>query len=332
MAALAVTSGYIVVLNPHLFSQVLFLDIWLLGFHHVISTFTRLAFDAKSARENWFLVFVLPWVILAGSGGMIYFFGLWSIASLYFYWQWFHYTRQSYGIFRAFERKSGSMGLLESRVTSAALYLVPLFGIAWRSYENPGRFLGMQLFCIPITLPVLTIIGLAAVTFLGWWAILEARAWRQGNPRPILVMYLLSHFAVFYIGYYAITSIDTGWLVLNVWHNAQYIMFVWWFNQNRFKSGIDPQHRFLSWLSQPRWLNIVSYFAVCLAISTAFYAVIGGVLRVDFFTAIPVAAVVIYQSINFHHYVVDGIIWKRRRSAKKPSLPLPGSSTTFETH
>ncbi|NJR71545.1 MAG: alpha/beta fold hydrolase, partial [Synechococcales cyanobacterium CRU_2_2] len=32
--------------------------------------------------------------------------GLWSIVTLYLYWQWFHYTRQSWGISQVYRRKA----------------------------------------------------------------------------------------------------------------------------------------------------------------------------------------------------------------------------------
>ena len=33
-------------------------------------------------------------------------------------------------------------------------------------------------------------------------------------------------------------QLNHGWLVLNIWHNAQYILTVWLFNNNRFKEGM----------------------------------------------------------------------------------------------
>jgi hypothetical protein len=76
----------------------------------------------------------------------------------------------------------------------------------------------------------------------------------------------------------------------------------------RFTSGVDPNHRFLSTLSQPRrvWL----YLLVCVGISTAFYTV--AVRTADAFALMPYM-VVFYQAINIHHYLVDAKIWKLRK-------------------
>ena len=47
-ALLALVSGAVVVANPNLFPIVLLLDLWLLGHHHVVSTFTRLCFTKET--------------------------------------------------------------------------------------------------------------------------------------------------------------------------------------------------------------------------------------------------------------------------------------------
>ena len=124
---------------------------------------------------------------------------------------------------------------------------------------------------------------------------------------------MCSHVTIFSVGYLLIDDITHGWLVLNVWHNAQYILTVWLFNNNRFRDGIHPKHRFLSYLSQQR--NVMKYFAVCLIVSTIAYSLLGftlSTLSTFIATSLPLFAVA-YQAINFHHYVVDAVIWKVRR-------------------
>ena len=102
--ALAVVTGAIVIWAPDLFIPILIFDLWFLGYHHVVATYTRLCFDRKSFSEHWPLVALLPLVAL-GTLAAAYMIGLWVIVSIYFYWQWFHYTRQSWGISRAYRGK-----------------------------------------------------------------------------------------------------------------------------------------------------------------------------------------------------------------------------------
>ena len=53
-AALAILTGWAVVGDPALWAPVLFLDLWLLGYHHVAATYTRLCFDRESFRAHRF--------------------------------------------------------------------------------------------------------------------------------------------------------------------------------------------------------------------------------------------------------------------------------------
>ena len=70
-------------------------------------------------------------------------------------------------------------------------------------------------------------------------------------------LYVVTHVGVFAAGYLLIEDLGHGWLVLNVWHNAQYVLTVWLFNNNRFKDEVDTRHRFLSTLSRRK--NFVFY-------------------------------------------------------------------------
>ena len=67
---------------PDLFRAVLVADLFLLGYHHVISTFTRLAFDRQSLREYRFYVFVLPFIVFGATFLLAWSFGIWVVASI----------------------------------------------------------------------------------------------------------------------------------------------------------------------------------------------------------------------------------------------------------
>ena len=313
LAALALTCGALAVSDQRWFRVILSLDLWLLGYHHVVSTYTRLCFDRESFREHRMLVTALPIAVLAVVLALAWGVGLWALATTYLYWQWFHYTRQSWGVSQVYKRKAG--GVVENeRLARLAFYLLPLWGILHRSSQDPGRFLGMELRVLPVPDAVVLVTGLAALAGLGWWAATRFLLWRRGELPAAHTLYLSTHFLVFYAGYLWIENVDCGWLVLNVWHNAQYVLFVWLYNTGRFKRGLDPNSRFLSRLSQPE--SGPRYFALCLAISTAVY------LAIDHFAASLVLAMVIYQTINFHHYIVDGLIWKVRRPKLRQTLGL----------
>ena len=314
IAAFAIATGLIVVAQPALFIPILVADLWLLGYHHVVSTFTRLCFDAQSFRQNRFLLTGLPLIVFLSVAALTYGVGAWTITTVYLYWQWFHYTRQSWGIAQAYRRKARTVVVDGRWAPQIVFYLPPLWGILYRSHQAPATFLGIELRTIPVSGLLVDIVGIAALAAMVWWVLSHISAWRNRELPVAYTMYQVSHFAVFLVGYVFISNIDVGWLVVNIWHNAQYIAFVWLYNNNRYSSGIDPGARLLSTLSQKR--NVWLYLGLCLGISTVSYAAVDSLV-----TAI-VAPVIVFQATNFHHYIVDGLIWKRRRSAASQNLRI----------
>ncbi len=321
-ATLALASGLLVTTDPGLFPFVLFLDLWLLGYHHVFSTYSRIAFDSKSFEDNRFYVLVLPVIVAVAVAFALLLIGSWTLVSVYLYWQWWHYTRQSYGISRIYARKAG-LDPSGDRLTTVLIYAVPVCGILYRSYQAPAEFLFIPLKTLPV--PYLLVVGAGAFTgavFLAWLG-QQVMSYLRGRFAAAHTLYILSHVAIFSVGYLLITEINHGWLVLNVWHNCQYILLVWFYNNNKFKGGIEKDHRLISTLSQPK--NLVYYFAFCLAVSTLFYWLLSHALdAISAITAISsfVVVAMAYQIINFHHYIVDSQIWKVRKPALKENLGL----------
>jgi len=317
--ALALLSGVIVVTRPELFELVLVADLWLLGYHHVISTFTRLAFDKHSLREYRFFVFVLPILVFAATFGLAWSVGVWIIATVYLYWQWFHYTRQSWGISQVYRAKSGGLVNDGPIFSKLSFYLIPAWGILYRSWQAPDTFIFMELRVIPVPELLVDTVGVAAIASVLAWGFQRFRAWRNGRLPIAHTWYMLSHYAVFIVGYVMIEDITFGWLVINVWHNAQYILFVWLFNTNRYKNGIDSNAPFLSGISQSK--NILRYLLICVGISTLVYVTAQLVSRNLFVAGLPMV-VIIFQAANFHHYIVDSRIWKVRKKPMQETLKL----------
>jgi hypothetical protein len=313
---IALLSGLAVSLNPKLLVPIMLADLWLLGYHHVVSTYTRLAMDRESFRANRFIVLYLPFIVLAVVTAMALGLGVWSIVTLYLYWQWFHYSRQSWGVSQVYRRKAGGIPGDNLTVMQISFYLLPLWGILNRSFQAPETFLSMPLKVLPVPGLLVDIVGIAALAGVAWFAATRVMLWWQGRLPLAHTLYVMSHYLIFYIGYIAIDDITVGWLTVNIWHNAQYILFVWMFNNNRFKGGVEPQAKFLSFISQTK--NAWIYFAACLGITTAIYLPLAA-------SAIAVPMLMLmYQVINFHHYIADSIIWKVRRKSLQKTLGIAG--------
>jgi hypothetical protein len=319
--AVAIFTGLIIVWQPSLFVPILIFDLWFLGYHHVIATYTRLCFDRKSFAEHWPLMVVFLPAVAIGTLAVAYFVGLWVIVSIYFYWQWFHYTRQSWGISRTYRGKERGALYEDGWLDQAIFYSLPILGILNRSHQDPGLFAGLELRVIPVPAMVVNVAAAVTVALIGLWMLRRLQAWREGRLAVVHTLYMLTHFTIFLVAYLLIDDVTYGWLTINIWHNAQYILFVWMFNTRRFKDGIDPEARFLSYISQPGRLWL--YLGTCVVITGAIYFIALGALDAMFFAGLS-ATIVLYQIVNFHHYVVDANIWKVRKAPIAKTLGLEG--------
>jgi hypothetical protein len=317
-ASIGLSAGLSSHFAPSVFAVILFADLWLLGYHHVIATFTRLTFDTESFQKYRWLVTRLPFAVLAVVGAMALGIGAWTLPTVYLYWQWWHYTRQSYGVAQMYRLKT-PQAKDNGWEMKAALYLLPLTGILYRSYQAPEKFLGMELRVIPVPAEAVAVAGAAAALALCWWVVKQYHAWRLGELPLAYNLYMASHSVVFGIGYLAIPNIDHGWLAINMWHNSQYMLVVWMYNRNRFKSGVSREHPRLSRLSQPR--NVAKYFGVTFGLTVVAYLALNSVL-----IALPASTLLLsliaYQTINFHHYIVDSVIWKVRKPQMRSTLGI----------
>ncbi|MBI2835821.1 MAG: hypothetical protein HYX76_15480 [Acidobacteria bacterium] len=318
IAAAGLLLGWTAVARPQWFPVLVALDVWLLGQIHVASTFTRLTFDTESFARYKPVVVWVPVMLLGACAVLVAALGPWILATTYLYWQWFHYTRQSYGISRAYLMKAGGAGATDN-FSNWTFYLLPLWGILYRSYQSPSTYLGMELKVVPVPFWMVEAFGIAATATLAWWGLRQLMAIARGTLPVAYSAYMLSHVAIFLGAYILIEDINHGWLAINLWHNVQYIAYVWVFNNTRFKDGISAEHRFLSSLSQRS--HLWRYMVVCLIVSVAFTLSIIGVLAFVASATLPLALVV-YQTINFHHYVADSIIWKRRPGVVQIALGM----------
>ena len=316
--SLAMLSGAAILYEPSWFYPILLVDLWVLGYHHVISTYTRLCFDKASYRQHrWMIVYLVP-VIAAFTIVLASMVGVWVIVTIYFYWQWWHYTRQSWGISRAYRRADSGAYYEDGWLDKAIFYAMPVYGILLRSSQDHTHFIGLELWMFPVPGLVADALRYVMAALLLVWVARRLLAFWRGRLATVHTLYMLTHFAIFGVGYLWVADITLGWLMINIWHNFQYILFVWMFNNKRFARGIDQDARFLSYISQNGRLWL--YLLTCLAITGAIY---WGVLRtVDWLLFAGFSAtVVLYQIVNFHHYVVDAVIWtsRGRRRAGVPA-------------
>jgi hypothetical protein len=310
---LALVLGGLASASPRLFTAVLVLDLWLLAYPHVASTFTRVAFDRASARRHWFLLLALPPIVLLATAGMYRVGGFVALSSLYYYWQSWHYTRQSHGIARAYHRAAGLR--VPDRLDDAVILAFPLWGVLHRVYQQPGEFYQVPLWTPAIPGALVVLAGSAALGLLLVWSLRYVRAARSSPPRSLgHALFVLSHVAITVVSYLVISDVTRGWLFINIWHNAQYLLFVWAMNARRFAAGIDPRRPFLSAICQPT--RVGHYALTCLALSTGFYLLLGQTPEAPAWSPLLPLLLVCHMAVNFHHYLVDAVIWGSRARSR----------------
>ena len=312
---LGITAGMLSHINTNYFQILLILDLWVLGYHHVISTYTRLAFDRDAFDNRKFLIFYLPILVAFSVGIIAWSIGLIAIATIYLHWQWYHYTRQSEGISKAYSIKSATEASRQTTFDRFVFYLVPAACFLDMSANGPQFFLGMNIWVIPISQEISNALLIGTALIFSARLVQKINLLIRKNISIAYFSYLMSHYVIYYIAYAYIDDIDYGWLVINIWHNAQYIAFVWLFNTNKYGNKEDNKKPLL-FLAKPK--NAIIYFSACLAVTTVIYITIGKALE-----GFPVyMAIVVYQTINFHHYIVDSQIWKLRKKPLQESLKI----------
>jgi hypothetical protein len=196
-------------------------------------------------------------------------------------------------------------------MTDLAIYFVPIYGIAQRSATMGDRFLGLPVTPLVLPEPLLILLGFAAAAAVLAWIVRILRAALNDTLDLQYTGFVASHIVIFLVAYVGMEDVNTGWLAINVWHNFQYVLVVWMSNAKRYAGGIDPAARFLSRLSQPG--RVMKYFACCVAITTLLYAAIDR-LTVLALGGGMAATLGVYMGLNFHHHIVNALIWKRRKA------------------
>lgn len=299
---LAMGLGALASLSPGALVAVVWVDVWLFANPHVVATFTRIGVRAGGGKRHWFLIIGLPVVVFAGVLVTALAWEVVGLFTLYFTAQAWHVARQSFGIARAY-RRAGSGDTRPDRLSEALIYLVPAWGVLARCAQVPETFLGY-----PIHLPVVPVFvvdafGFVAIACGAAWVLRQTCAALAGRADWRHDGFVASHVCVSLVAYLATNDITLGWVVVNAWHNLQYLLFVW--VQNLRRDGVSPA-------STPALAKLAArYGGLCLTLGAALYLVVDWAGTRLLWLGLP-TVLIAHFTLNFHHYVVDSVIWKRR--------------------
>jgi hypothetical protein len=238
-----------------------------------------------------------------------------GLLALYFVLQTFHVARQSYGIARRHDRRRQ----VPWRILPYGLvYLFPVWGYLHRSAQAPSSFLGYPLWLPPVAPAVASAAGIVAVAGALCWAVClwNGRRARQPEEGPF-DSFVLSHLVIAWVGYVWIDDITVGWLVVNVWHNIQYLVFVYRQRGSGVMKGAGSD---ASNASSARGKSLVdmlrrpvTFFLACALCGAALYVGASRVGESLLWLGLP-TLLIAHFTLNMHHYLADGLIWKRRRA------------------
>jgi hypothetical protein len=309
--ALGLLAAAVVTSNPALYAAVVLADLWFLGYHHVVSTYTRLGFSSQSLRQNRFLAVDLLVVIVLVTTALAFTAGAWAVASAFLYLQWFHYMRQGYGISRRYFRTTpaGQTAGARDRIADAVICAVPIYAIAHRSSTMGDMFLAMPVKTIVPPQALVTMLAVIAAAAVAAWFVRMGLRVASDTADLRYEGFILSHVMIFLCGYVWTADANVGWLAIDIWHTLQYVLVVWMVNVKKYGGRADANEPLLSRISQPG--RPLTYFACCLLITTIVYLGLNGVTVLVMGGGLA-ATLGLYMGINFHHYVVDALIWKRR--------------------
>lgn len=233
---------------------------------HSFSTFTRHDLRSFKIGSKAFILFLSFFVALNLMMNRI---GFVSIYSFYFYWQQFHYTKQNMGI-GIWKKQNRSQA--EIWIDYCFYFSISIFSIA--ASFNDG---GIQFFGYSLLNPFSLLTFAPRIVLVFNFSILAFYSYLRPEVRKMAI----THALIYSLAYLVLNNFVLGWILLNIFHNSQYLVFMKQEEQN------------LQFLTFAIFLSIGIYL----------------VLHVDALIAITIA---IMLALNFTHYVFDTFIWKKK--------------------
>jgi hypothetical protein len=283
---------------------------------HLISTWTRVYLPRRERFRRPIHYWVIPGIAAAfaitcnlttGIGPTL-------VRTVIFYWASWHFVAQSWGILKIYQRKHGAVGSLEGYLEKALIFLPAFWCVLHRLYTGPWELFGIEVIHFVPRAWMVNALGALTVTvaivYVGHWA-------RRGNIALIRPVYLGFNALGFVMPYLVIKNGTSAFAAAALWHAIQYIAIVWLYNRRRYAGGVDPDARFVSWVSQPgRSLAYVGMIALCAA---GVYSLAFAVTLV-WKTSFENFAMALWTALTLGHYYLDGVIWKFKQYDLKAPL------------
>ena len=286
---------------------------------HLVSTWTRVYLDGHERTRRPIPYYVVPALITAAVLAFILVDGddtPWLRTGI-FYWASWHFAAQCWGLLRIYQRKHGVAHTPLARVEKILLFSSTGWCVLHRLYTGPWELFGVPIWHPHPTAWLVNGVGAAVATLAIAYAarfVLEAIKGRRPDARRPL--FIATTFFAFLVPFLVIHNGTAAFAAAAWWHAIQYLGIVWFYNRNRWQGGVDPQARLVSYVSNPRRWPL--YFLMLLAFAGVAYGSILILSRVSEGTTWTFGtwSLLVWTSLTFSHYYLDGVIWKLRRDTQ----------------
>ncbi|MBI4423841.1 MAG: hypothetical protein HY554_08945 [Elusimicrobia bacterium] len=289
---------------------------WICNWPHASATIYRLYGSRENVAQYPMTALVIPWVVVAGLAAC--FFSPTVVAPCFVklnaFWSPYHFAGQSLGISLIYARRAGfEFGAAERFALSTFLYSIFVaqavrFETGWQILDQQGLSypsLGLPAWLDHAAQAWLLVAG------LGLLGVLARRCVRDRRLMPpIILLPVLTHLVWFLPG----ASWRSFGEFVPFFHGMQYLLVAWsmQLKEKLDREGVAPSAGYV--LSESaRWglLNFLGGVAL-------FYGVPR--LLAGFGTPLAFSIAVVSSAVQLHHFFVDGVIWKLRRSAVSSPL------------
>lgn len=215
-------------------------------------------------------------------------------------WAYWHLVRQHYGFLVLYRRKAGESDPRGSRLDSTLLWIGTLYPFLRFTLTDTFSRSGLPQLLPDESLPALRLLldvttGGAVVVLMALMLSGRFEPFHLGPKHLLLVVVISFHLIVFAL----LDNLLTITATLTIFHNLQYHRIVWQYERGH---GRTPSGGLLLYLSLGLLIGLVWYGPRVMGVALA-----GSDLLRN-------ALLGLGWGVAFHHYLVDGRIWRVRRS------------------
>lgn len=287
-------------------------------FPHVLQTYSRILFDPQEFKiyrreirlSLLVIAAVVAYFLLAGE--------FWFLITVWVYWQPFHVIKQHFGIVSIYALKAdyrGSRALTKATLFlgcfTPVLYRAVTKGLKFGDYELMGTalpFSGLSIAAPPVPPSAVYFCYFVFAAALAAFVVEQVRLARSGRgslPLPALANMGVA-IASYNLAYLFVSDLYALILIATAVHSLQYHVLVWSCNNRKFQScdmsALKGRVRCVALASRRHFFPV--YFSVLVGVGALF-----ALSELVFHSFLPLVLV-------FHHFYMDGIIWKGNRNSE----------------